>query len=67
MTSRSSIRHWLRRQLGVVLQENFLFNQTVHENIAMARPEMPRSAVIRVAGSRAPTNSSRNCRRATTL
>jgi subfamily B ATP-binding cassette protein HlyB/CyaB len=40
---------WLRRQLGVVLQENFLFNQTVHENIAMARPEMQRSAVARVA------------------
>ena len=29
---------WLRRQLGVVLQENFLFNQTVHENIALAKP-----------------------------
>ena len=40
---------WLRRQLGVVLQENFLFNQTVHENIALARPEMPRAQVIRVA------------------
>jgi len=40
---------WLRRQLGVVLQENFLFNQSVHENIAMARPEMPRAQVIRVA------------------
>lgn len=40
---------WLRRQLGVVLQENFLFNQTVRENIAMARPDMPRSAVVRVA------------------
>jgi len=40
---------WLRRQLGVVLQENFLFNQTVHENIAMARPEMPRAQVIRMA------------------
>lgn len=40
---------WLRRQLGVVLQENFLFNQTVHENIAMARPEMSRAQVIRVA------------------
>ena len=40
---------WLRRQLGVVLQENFLFNQTVHENIAMASPEMPRAKVIRVA------------------
>jgi ATP-binding cassette, subfamily B, bacterial HlyB/CyaB len=40
---------WLRRQLGVVLQENILFNQTVRENIAMARPDMPRSAVLRVA------------------
>jgi subfamily B ATP-binding cassette protein HlyB/CyaB len=40
---------WLRRQLGVVLQENFLFNQTVHDNIAMARPDMPRGGVIRVA------------------
>ena len=40
---------WLRRQLGVVLQENFLFNQTVHENIALARPEMSRPQVVRVA------------------
>ncbi len=40
---------WLRRQLGVVLQENFLFNRTIHENIAVARPEMPRAQVIRVA------------------
>ena len=40
---------WLRRQLGVVLQENFLFRQTVHENIAIARPDMPRAQVIRVA------------------
>jgi subfamily B ATP-binding cassette protein HlyB/CyaB len=39
----------LRRQLGVVLQENFLFNQTVHDNIAMARPDMPRPGVVRVA------------------
>ena len=41
---------WLRRQLGVVLQENFLFNQTVHENIALARPDMSRAEVIAVAG-----------------
>ncbi len=40
---------WLRRQLGVVLQENFLFNQTVHENICLARPDMSRSQVVRVA------------------
>ena len=29
---------WLRRQIGVVLQENLLFNRTIHENIALARP-----------------------------
>lgn len=29
----------LRRQIGVVLQENFLFRGTVRENIAMAKPE----------------------------
>jgi subfamily B ATP-binding cassette protein HlyB/CyaB len=26
---------WLRRQIGVVLQENILFNRTIHENIAL--------------------------------
>ena len=25
---------WLRRQIGVVLQENTLFNRTIRENIA---------------------------------
>jgi subfamily B ATP-binding cassette protein HlyB/CyaB len=40
---------WLRRQLGVVLQENFLFNQTLHENIALARPDMSRVEVMHVA------------------
>jgi ATP-binding cassette, subfamily B, bacterial HlyB/CyaB len=40
---------WLRRQLGVVLQENLLFNRTIHENIALARPHMRRAEVMRVA------------------
>ncbi|RFB77943.1 type I secretion system permease/ATPase [Methylovirgula sp. 4M-Z18] len=40
---------WLRRQLGVVLQENFLFNQSVHENIALAKPSMTRGEVVHVA------------------
>ena len=40
---------WLRRQLGVVLQENFLFNQTLHDNIALARPDMSRAEVVHVA------------------
>lgn len=40
---------WLRQQLGVVLQENLLFHRTVHENIALARPGMPRHHVIEAA------------------
>ena len=40
---------WLRRHIGVVLQENLLFNRTVHENIAFANPAMPRAQVIEIA------------------
>jgi subfamily B ATP-binding cassette protein HlyB/CyaB len=40
---------WLRRQLGVVLQENFLFNRSVRENIALSDPGMPLERVIRAA------------------
>lgn len=39
----------LRRQVGVVLQENFLFNRTVRENIAIADPAAPLEAVMHVA------------------
>jgi subfamily B ATP-binding cassette protein HlyB/CyaB len=40
---------WLRRQIGVVLQENLLFNRTVRENIALADPAMPMAQVIAAA------------------
>jgi subfamily B ATP-binding cassette protein HlyB/CyaB len=40
---------WLRRQIGVVLQENILFNRTIHENIALADPAMPRVVVMQAA------------------
>jgi ATP-binding cassette subfamily B protein len=36
----------LRRQIGVVLQENFLFRGTVRENIAMAKPESTFEEVV---------------------
>ncbi len=39
----------LRRQVGVVLQENFLFNRSVRENIAIADPAAPLEAVMHVA------------------
>jgi ATP-binding cassette, subfamily B, bacterial HlyB/CyaB len=40
---------WLRSHIGVVLQENLLFNRTVHENIAFANPAMTRARVIEIA------------------
>ncbi|MBV8166690.1 MAG: type I secretion system permease/ATPase [Alphaproteobacteria bacterium] len=40
---------WLRRQIGVVLQDNVLFNRSVRENIALADPAMPLEAVIAAA------------------
>lgn len=39
----------LRRQVGVVLQENLLFNRSVRENIAITDPAAPIEAVMRVA------------------
>ncbi|HKR16884.1 MAG TPA: type I secretion system permease/ATPase [Novosphingobium sp.] len=40
---------WLRRQIGVVLQENLLFNRSIRENIALANPAMPLEAVVEAA------------------
>jgi ATP-binding cassette, subfamily B, bacterial HlyB/CyaB len=37
---------WLRRQIGVVLQENVLFNRSVRDNIALANPAIPTERVI---------------------
>jgi subfamily B ATP-binding cassette protein HlyB/CyaB len=40
---------WLRRHIGVVLQENLLFNRSLHDNIAFSDPAMPRARVMEVA------------------
>jgi subfamily B ATP-binding cassette protein HlyB/CyaB len=40
---------WLRRQVGVVLQENVLFSGTVRENIALTDPAMPMERVVQAA------------------
>jgi subfamily B ATP-binding cassette protein HlyB/CyaB len=40
---------WLRRQIGVVLQENFLFNRSIHDNIALCDPGIPMEQVIHAA------------------
>ncbi|HYR10090.1 MAG TPA: ABC transporter ATP-binding protein [Longimicrobium sp.] len=41
--------HEYRAQLGVVLQDNFLFDGTVAQNIRFARPDATRAEVERVA------------------
>lgn len=40
---------WLRRQVGVVLQESVLFNGTIRDNIALSDPAMSMDQVIRAA------------------
>lgn len=40
---------WLRRQIGVVLQENFLFNVSIRDNIAIHYPSANMADIVRVA------------------
>jgi subfamily B ATP-binding cassette protein HlyB/CyaB len=52
------VRHmnpkWLRNNIGVVLQENYLFSGTIKENISLSRPDAPMEHIIaasRMAGA----------------
>jgi subfamily B ATP-binding cassette protein HlyB/CyaB len=40
---------WLRSQIGVVLQDNLLFNRSIHDNIAIADPSLSRARVMEMA------------------
>jgi subfamily B ATP-binding cassette protein HlyB/CyaB len=40
---------WLRRQVGVVLQDNILFNRSIRDNIALIEPGMPIEHVMTAA------------------
>ncbi len=40
---------WLRRNIGVVQQESFLFNRSVRENIALANPGLSFERVVQCA------------------
>ena len=40
---------WLRRQIGVVLQENVLFNRSVKDNIALSDPGLSMERVVAAA------------------
>ncbi|OGI23251.1 MAG: peptidase C39 [Candidatus Melainabacteria bacterium RIFOXYA12_FULL_32_12] len=47
------IRHlnpiWLRYNIGIVLQESYLFSGTIRENIALPRPDAPIELIIEAA------------------
>jgi len=40
---------WLRRQIGTVMQESYLFGGTIRDNIAMANPSADMEEVIKAA------------------
>lgn len=42
-------KHYLRKQMGIVLQEPFLFSKTVYENIAIVSPLIKKENVMKAA------------------
>ena len=40
---------WLRTNIGIVLQENYLFSGTIRDNIALPRPNVPMEGIVQVA------------------
>lgn len=40
---------WLRNNIGVVLQENYLFSGTIRENISMPKPDAPIEHILKIS------------------
>jgi len=40
---------WLRTNIGIVLQENYLFSGTIKDNISLPRPNMPMEGIVKAA------------------
>ena len=40
---------WLRTNIGIVLQENYLFSGSIKDNITLPRPNIPMEGVVQVA------------------
>lgn len=41
-------KKWIRRNVGIVLQEPFLFSRSIRENLAIANPDCPMEEIERV-------------------
>lgn len=42
-------KHWIRKNVGLVLQEPFLYAKSIKENIRLANPELPDYKVVNAA------------------
>lgn len=40
---------WLRTNIGIVLQENYLFSGTIKDNISLPRPNVPMEGIVQVS------------------
>jgi subfamily B ATP-binding cassette protein HlyB/CyaB len=40
---------WLRTNIGIVLQENYLFSGTIKDNISLPRPNIPMEGIVQVS------------------
>ena len=49
INTREANLSWLRSQIGVVMQENYLFNSSVRDNIAISRPTATMDEIIRAS------------------
>lgn len=49
INTREANLSWLRGQIGVVMQENYLFNSSVRDNIAVSRPTATMDEIIRAS------------------
>ncbi len=49
MNIREMEKHWLRSHVGIVLQEPFLFNRTIRDNIALARITAKENEILETA------------------
>ncbi|HHW49017.1 MAG TPA: ABC transporter ATP-binding protein [Clostridiaceae bacterium] len=53
-------RKWLRRNIGIALQEPFLFSKTIKENIAIGKPNTPDSEIFSAASMACIHNTIQN-------
>jgi len=49
MDTREADLSWMRGQIGVVMQENYLFDSSIRDNIAVTRPDATMDEVIAAA------------------